>query len=428
MKFKWDHKMHYAWMVMIAGIFLQAGCLGIQFNAASAFFRPVAASIGTEMGNLTLYITITQLVSAAAMPLVGKWLPTKNINVLLTVMAVICGVGYMLMSTYTQVWQWYISAAIMGFSSAFLWFVPVPMMLRNWFKKKTGLAIGIATAFSGVAAAIAQPAEAIMIKNIGWSQAYIIMGIISLALTLPFTLFVFKFKPSDVGMKAYGESEGDTVAQAKADMSQGMSFKRAAKSGVLILIILFTGFIALMACFSQYMTPFGNSIFGNETEAAVAMAGLVTSCSMIGNILGKLVLGGVNDKAGVKVAFILCVTLVIAALILLLTASGIAPVLYTAAVMYGFAMSATTVLVPLLVNPMVGGKNFPMIFSYAQMGNMVIGSLGIAVCGQLFNATKAYTIPLIFVLICTIVCVPLVFFALAKAKKVGFDNTENAVK
>ena len=80
-------KIHYAWIIMIACCFLQAGQLGIIQNLSGVFLQPVSDSIGCGRGDLSLYMTIQAWSTAAVMPLVGRWLPTKNINVLMTVSA-----------------------------------------------------------------------------------------------------------------------------------------------------------------------------------------------------------------------------------------------------------------------------------------------------------------------------------------------------
>lgn len=72
--------LHYAWVIMIACCFIQAGQLGIIMNCGGIFLQPVSSSIGCGRGDLAIYMTLQAWALALTMPLVGKWLPTKNIN------------------------------------------------------------------------------------------------------------------------------------------------------------------------------------------------------------------------------------------------------------------------------------------------------------------------------------------------------------
>lgn len=409
-------KLHYAWLIVIAGCFLQGGSLGITFNAAGVFLQPVADSIGCGRGDLALYMTLMAFVTALTMPLVGKWLPTKNINILLTAATVICAIGYMLMSTYTHVWQWYITSVIMGASSAFLWFVPVPTMIRNWFAKKQGLAMGLATAFSGIGGAIFSPIFSNLIANVGWRKTYLIGGVISLILTVPFTLFVVKFKPEDIGMKPYGYDENAAGAKV-ARSTSGMSVERAAKNGLIVMILLIAGVMSLATSFSQHMSGLGASV-----GLSITAIGLIASCSMLGNVAGKLILGSVNDKFGVKTTITVGFGLVIMSCILMLVNGGNPVLLYAGAFFYGWGMSLTTICIPLIAGQMFGNKDFTKLYSYATMGNSIIGSCGITICGKIYDAAGSYYPAIGFVMAAAIIAIPLIYAGLAKAKKVGFDD------
>lgn len=414
-------RIHYAWIIMIACCFLQAGQLGIIQNLSGVFLQPVSDSIGCGRGDLSLYMTIQAWATAFTMPLVGRWLPTKNINVLMTVAAILDGGGFMLMSQFTQPWMWYVDAVVIGFGSAFLFFAPLPMLIQNWFRKKTGLAMGISTAFSGVGAAIFTPILANLIVSVGWQTSYIIAGAASLILTVPFTAFVLKFKPADVGMTPYGAVEGETVEQAKATMSVGISVKRAWATGLVVLVFLMGGVMSLTTSFTQHMTGFGAWLGFSATTL-----GLLGSCNMIGNLVGKLILGPLNDKIGTRNTLFVGYVVVFAGLLMTIFNGGNTVVLFVGATMYGVAFSIQTVMLPLVCTTMFGPKDYPKLFSYATMGNALVGSVGISINGAIFDAAGSYYPALGFVTVCGIVALALCVIGILRARKVGFDKTDEA--
>ena len=285
------------------------------------------------------------------------------------------------------------------------------------------MAMGISTAFSGVGAAIFTPILANLIVTVGWQSSYLIAGAASLVLTVPFTAFVLKFKPSDVGMIPYGAEEGETVESAKAGMRVGISAKRAWATGLVVLIFLTGGVMSLTTSFTQHMTGFGAWLGMSATAL-----GLLGSANMVGNLVGKLVLGPLNDIIGTKRTLIVGYIVVAIGLVMVIFNGGNTIILFIGALFYGVAFSVQTVMLPLVCTKMFGPKDFPKLFSYATMGNAFIGSMGIAINGAIFDAAGSYYPALIFVSACGIVAFLMLMFGMWRAHRVGFDREETAAE
>lgn len=96
-------------------------------------------------------------------------------------------------------------------------------MIGNWFKKKAGLAMGIAMACSGIGGAVMNPLGGALIQSLGWRPTYAVLALIAAVLVLPFSLLVMKFKPADP-RDAYGADEvEDTPASSGAETASGVS-------------------------------------------------------------------------------------------------------------------------------------------------------------------------------------------------------------
>ena len=141
---------------MIACALTQIGSLGAIVYPMGIFYLPVAENLGVGVGSVALSQTILALVQAFSLPYAGKILAKKKINVVMSIAGVGFAIGMALLSFYTQIWQWYITTAIMGFCAAFLCFIPTPILINNWFDKKSGLALGIATATGSLGGALSR--------------------------------------------------------------------------------------------------------------------------------------------------------------------------------------------------------------------------------------------------------------------------------
>ena len=58
------------------------------------------------------------------------------------------------MGTFHELWQWHLTGIIQGIASSFVCMIPAPIILGNWFKKKTGMGIIFITHNLGVVADI----------------------------------------------------------------------------------------------------------------------------------------------------------------------------------------------------------------------------------------------------------------------------------
>lgn len=380
-------KFHKAWVILIACCFMQAGGIGIIVSSSGIFLNPIAQDLNFGIGQLSLYMSIQGLGMVAALPIAGNLLPKLNIRYLVSGAMVICAGTFALMSQFTQLWQWYLAGAIIGFCSGFVFIMPAPIMIGNWFKKKTGLAMGIVMSFSGVGGAIMNPIGISVISNGGWRNAYLILGIISAVLVVPFTLFVIKFKPEDANTTAYGSEDIEfNKNNEKNKQVTGISVKVAIKSFAFICVFIMAGLISFGSTYLQHLPGYASSI-----GFAAAIGGTMASAVMIGNIVGKLGLGLLNDKIGEKNSTITGLVIVMVSFILLLYSKGNVVIAIIGSFFYGFIMAMGSVSIPLIVRKVFGSKDYSAIFSYVSMGTSLIGSFGISIIGFMYDGFGSYT-------------------------------------
>lgn len=183
---------------------MQAGGLGAVLDAAGVFFVPVCEDLGFSRSELSMYLTFYFIATVFAMPVVGKWITKYNVNRVLSVSFALVVAAVAAMGLYSEPWQWWISGIVFGLAGSFIFVVPTPILIGNWFQSHKGLALGVAMSFSGIGGAVLGPVFTLLIQGLGWREAYFVAAVVMALLVLPWTLFVFKLRPEDVGMKPYG--------------------------------------------------------------------------------------------------------------------------------------------------------------------------------------------------------------------------------
>lgn len=374
-------KVHYAWFILLGCCMLQGGTLGAVTNVAGVFYVPVCTELGFSVGQLSLYRTIMGFVALFALPVATKLLKKYDSRVVLTTAALIFILPTLAMSRFTSVTQWYIAGVLQGFGSNFLTIAVAPLILTNWFRKKTGLVIGISTASSGLLGALFNYLISAVIASSGWRTGYLVSGGVALVIVLTATLFILRYKPEDLGMRPYGEEEGSALASGAGST---LEYTPAEYNRRLLTILVAALCAGIAAGFSSSFNAFGLSVGMSITSAA-----MLASMGMIGNTVGKLIVGELNDRVGTKWPCLLGYGVAMAGALLMLVTRE--PLIYGSALLFGVSMPVYTTLMPLLTRAALGEKGFSESYSKVTMAASITSSLMFSVHGWLYDFTGSYT-------------------------------------
>lgn len=367
-------RIHYAWIILIGCCFMEAGSLGGVFDAAGVFFVPVCTDLGFPRAELALYLTFFSLLTIVGMPLVGRWLPKYNINFLLTTMMTLILLAMAAMAFYTEVWQWWISGAVYGFCGSFIFVMPAPIMINNWFQKRRGLALGIGMSCSGIGGAVLSPTFAAIIEAVGWRNGYLLAALIIAVMVLPFTIFVFKFKPADVGLRPYGWSKEDEriVEELREENKKvpGVPAKAALWTTPFACLFLFAGLIPFCGAFNAQLPAHMTQVGFDPIVASTILTAV-----MLGNVVEKLIVGYLNDRIGVQFTVNIQHAAVALGLLGLIFAGNNLLLIYISAFLFGAQNSLVSVSTPLIIRQLFGNKDFVKLFAWAKVGNGLIGAI-----------------------------------------------------
>lgn len=371
-------RVHYAWWISLGCFAIQGGALGIVTNCRGVFFGPVCSDLGFGLGDLTLYTTFYGFAVFLSMPLVAKIIDKWNIRILFS--CTVTAVALSLFSTafFNQVYQWYIVGIIQGIGFSVLLALPVPLMINNWFTKRKGLVMGLVTAGAGIVGAIMNPVLASLIETNGWRFGYALIGVVYLVMILPFSLFVFRLTPQEMGLEPYG---GPEEAQEKKD---GVPVKTALRMPVFWCLVLLAALVGSLTAYNQMLPGYGVYL-----GYSGAFGATLISVAMFANISGKLALGAVHDRFGANRAQYAGMVLVVAAFVLLLFGESIVP-LMLGAMFTGAPMAVNTVLTPLLTLRHFGNRDYTKILSYTLMASSLCSSLGYTLFGTIIGQNNAY--------------------------------------
>lgn len=372
-------------LLIVTGIMLTFGCSALTFSTWTNF-QPVvseAMNIRTASGTVdttpfALYITVLYLTMTVVSPLAGKLLQKVDIRIMLSASAALVGIGFILMSVYTEIWQFYISGVLMGLGEISILWLAIPTLMNRWFNKNAGFFIGLCMAMTGVGGAIWNSLfTALNASGVAYQTIYLIWGIIALVTSLPFTLLCIRSTPEEVGLAPYGSAVSADGAAAKP---MGLSAKAAMKSPVFYIVFVFCGVINLLSIitpqFPSYMRSLGAA--GAVTYDVAVVGGIMSVAVMVAQAISKVAMGGFADR-NARVATIAACTTGIIGILLVWFGVGSEILLYAGACVYGFFFASAVVLCPIVVRQVFGTREYSDIYSRISVFVNLMGASGAAI-------------------------------------------------
>ena len=402
----------YHFRIVISCCVLMTTGIAIPLTCASAFFPTISDALGVGIGQVSMIMTIQCVVLALLLPFAGKMLATKDVRVVLSVATILYGLGMGLQSFYTSLYQFYFSGVIMGVAGAFIVYLCVPLLINNWFRKRVGLAMGLAYAFAGIGATIFSPITGYIIDNHGWRDAYLFLGAAILILSLPFTLFVLRGRPEEIGLKPYGaEEEGENAGTAAAALD-GVPREAALKSAQFYQLFFFAGLLGIAAATMYQITSYMVSLGYSTTVGASVVA-----VGTIGVTAGKVGIGYLNDRIGLEGAACIGIGTGTAGVAVLLLGHGFGlPAMFAGAAMLGVSYACTALEPPLVVRKVFGGRDYTQIFSIIMISSSMGTAFGTSILGFIKDMTGSFAASLVMVIVMLVAALALVLVALKTAK------------
>jgi MFS family permease len=183
-------KFFYGWVIVAVCTLMVAISYGLMYSF-SVFFKPLADYFDWDRSTVSL-IYSASLIIRGFMAIVVGWLADRYGSIKITVFCgIMIGLGLILSSQTHALWQFFIAYGVIeaiGLSGAFGIGTGIT---SRWFVKNRGLALGFVASGSGLGTFIIVPGNERLIAAFGWSQAFIICGIIA-GLVMASTAFLLR--------------------------------------------------------------------------------------------------------------------------------------------------------------------------------------------------------------------------------------------
>jgi len=303
-------------------------------------------------------------------------------RIILVISGSLLGLGYLLMSQISTIWQLYLFYGVMvgiGMSGGF---VPMASTVARWFVKRRGLMTGIMVSGLGVGTVVMPSLASWLIFNHGWRISYIILGIIAVVVILLVAQFLRR-DPHQVGQLPYGQSE---VKEESLNLqAKGFLLQEAihTKQFWMLCTLFFCHGVGQQATF-VHIVPHAIDMGIPPTIAAriLAVIGGLT-------IIGTLGIGSVIDRTGSKRALIIVLILMTIVLFWLAVGKQLW-VLYLCAAIFGFAFGGIVTAQSPIVAEFFGLRAHGTILGMVIFALTIGCATGPLFAGMICDMTNSY--------------------------------------
>ncbi|MFC1995603.1 MFS transporter [Chloroflexota bacterium] len=378
-----EPKFFYGYIIVAVAVLIMLAMYGVSF-AFGVFFNPVLTEFGwtraTTSGAFSLSVIITGLLTIVAGRLNDRFGP----RIVLTVCGVLLGLGYLLMSQISFVWQLYLFyGVIIGLGMTGSW-VPLVSTTARWFVKRRGMMTGLVVAGLSIGSLISPPIANKLISIYEWRISYFILGSIVLIIIVTAAQFLRR-DPEQKGLVPYGYSQSEEYTLES--MGNSLSLKEAVyhRQFWLLTAVLFS-FGFLLYTIVVHIAPHAIAL-GISTVTAANVLATIGGISILGNIA----FGGITDRIGNKRAYTICFFLISVVLFWLVPATEVWK-LYLFAVIFGFARGGINAIESPLIANLFGLKSHGVIYGVINLSFTVGAAVGPFLAGFIFDVTGSYQI------------------------------------
>jgi MFS family permease len=393
----------YGW-VIVAVTFLVFVVAYATWHSFSIFYVAVLQDFGwtraATAATFSIFTIVYGLNSLVAGGLVDRFGP----RVMLPAGGIVLGLGLIALTQMTEIWQFYLLfGVVIAVGLSTLGSVPSYAVLSNWFVKKRGTALGFATAGIGIGTLILVPVLQGVIDSHGWRTAYLVLGLVTLAVIPMITAVFQRHRPQSLGLLPDGEiaPQTGTVVESKAEMvrrdvlvvdkewaSREWTLGEAGRTRRFWFIFAARCLeLGVLQMFLVHQAAFFVDM-GFDTLVA---AGIVATVGFVGSF-GKILWGALSDRIGREISYSLGFSLGTVGVLILLTIQPGSPVwiAYAYAIVYGFCYGMSAVIMPALAADIFHGKRYGVILGGIYIGGGIGSAVGAFLGGFIHDVTQSY--------------------------------------
>lgn len=378
--------MFYGWWIVAAAFLNLFFTTGIVYYGFPVFYLSLIQSLGFSRQQATSGIFFGFVIVAPLFGLLaGALIDRVGARAVILYGIVFSGLSLVFMGRVSSLRQYYLLCftEVVGYVLA----GPIPnqVLIANWFRALRGRSMGYAYLGLGLGGAVSPLLIHWLIDSLGWRRAFQVIGMAIVVILLPVGVWVTRSSPRELGLGPDGVA-GQDLSAAAAD-SDSANIGQAVRT--IDFWLLLAGSTLTIFAIGTVISHF--VLFLTDAGHDVGWASRALSVLLIASLAGRVMVGYVADRftrKNVMALFYLVLALAILLLFIRISDSSI----LVFAVIFGFAMGADYMLIPLVAADCFGLKALGKILALVIMADSLGQTFGPVMAGRIFDLRHSYNL------------------------------------
>ncbi len=204
---------YYGWVIVAVLSLIGGWALSMGGSNVGFFIDPMREELGFNRAVFGWATTARLVLGASSGIVIGRILDRFGPRLLLAVSGGLAGLLVMATGRIDAEWQLIAIFAVLGLlgmqGTATIYTSPT---VAKWFVRKRPRAMGMLFLGTPIALTISFPLTQWLIGELGWRDAWLVLGGIGMAIMVPLSLLLLRRQPEDMGLLPDGDTDLDAAA------------------------------------------------------------------------------------------------------------------------------------------------------------------------------------------------------------------------
>ena len=376
-----SNQQSYAYLT--AGICFSIQALGVgAYIAFGVFFNPLMETFGWSRALIAGASSLAFFMMGVFAVLVGRLNDRFGPRPIMTVTALLLGLGCVLMARLSAPWELYLFYGIIfGMGGSSIDVIALTTVAR-WFSHHRGFMTGVVKVGTGAGQFAIPLAAGWLILHYGWRWSFVVIGV-GVAASLIVMAQFLRRDPEAAGIRPQEPRPGPVKNQSAAPPEILLSNAlRTVQLWTICLMNLFLVFCLLIIM--MHIVPHARDL-GVQPLKAAGVLSTIGAVSMLGRFFGGMVIDRRSSKTVMAASF--CLLLVS---LVWLQFSDRTWMLYAFAVVYGLAHGGFFTAISPIVAEFFGIRFHGTLFGIVVFFGTTGGAIGPLLAGYLFDVSGSY--------------------------------------
>ena len=371
----------YRWIILSTGfaiLFFNGG----SRSALGLMLKPMVDDLEWSRTALSLGITAYMMVSALAMPFVGRLADRYDLRWIMGAGVIVSAVGVGLMSLIASPWQLFaVYGLVFALGNAGISNPIVSVMIVRWFPDRRGVANSVAVSGNAIGQLVIVGLLAQSLVRFGWRVSYAALGLANLAILAPVVFAAVRAAPAPVAQPERPSGGNHPAPEPATDLRQVPLLTS-------VQLWLLGGIYAICG-FQDFFVQTHVVAFALDTGFGTVIAANLLALMGVMGLLGVLASGFLADRMGPGRPTLLCFVMRIGIFLLVLL-SPAKPAVMVFALLYGFTFLMTAPLTVIFSGNIFGTARLGRISGTISMIHQISGGLGALTGALAFDIWGSY--------------------------------------